>query len=327
MFQERPANLVEKPVINEGECFDFQEWGLKGKWLVIEKGRQKLEGAMYNSDNPNGELIIFVPGFPGLSVKWFEENDVATLLQAGYDVFVARHTGIKANAEFSDLTHNSRRLSQGNNLGTDLMEIKNWLSEPKFLMEYFADRPITMITHSFGSLAMANSLIDLQNNNKAPDNPIRNLKKWVNLSGGTYSLETFQEERRGGWESLFDTLIPRCCNPIPAAENVRQLEDGFRKMETELPKLKLEHSFGVVSVNPTEDEYTTVESGLNVQEKLDFGITIEDRTIAKKDLPPGVNIHNYPHLVPDVLLRLVQMKTSSSKHHFVIGDLHKEDNK
>lgn len=60
MFLEQPIKNVEKPKINEKESFLFEEWGLKGRWLVIERGEQRIEGAMYNSDKPNGERPIFL---------------------------------------------------------------------------------------------------------------------------------------------------------------------------------------------------------------------------------------------------------------------------
>lgn len=85
----------------EGEkSIDGQDINAKINWVRFRKPEgaefadlADVEGKLYEPSNPNGELIIFTPGFPGGNAGRFEQRYAKAFTDAGYAFFTVRHNG------------------------------------------------------------------------------------------------------------------------------------------------------------------------------------------------------------------------------------------
>jgi len=302
--QENKSELTKK------ELFSFDENGRKGSWLSIEKQGHTVEGALYAPEKPNGETIIFVPGMPGDSVVWFEKNDLDTLLEKGYKVFTIRHNGVKTSSDSSGIVNNSTRNDFSSHIGNENLEIDDWLHEPELALECFSDEDATVISHSFGGLAVGASLVNLASEGKG-----QNISKWINLAGVTYSPEQFKE---GDWSYFINNYLGSSCNFENGDKIVEDIKVAIEKLNDELPAAQLPDKLRIVSVNTKNDEYVPVDGGVNLQEKTGMGLAVHDETMPEGFMDKADNqgkmIHDMPNLLPETLIRLVEMTVSKAPH-------------
>lgn len=316
-----PDSLVKSETLLE-----FESGELHGQWLRLENMQgEKVEGSLYQPDTPNDEIVIFHPGLPGGGVKWFEEKHVPELLKAGYAVFVARHTGLEYTEQNQDLIHNEDRLAKGS-LDTAPTSMADWVNEPKITLEAFSNKKINLVTHSFSGLSAANSLIELQKTyGERSDNPLRQLKSWVLLSGFTSNLRT-----RGHWDPANKSLTvgeyEKWLNQIKADgvyriedtnQAIQELRSAFANMKENLALIP--SHIRPIAVHPEADKIISLNAGLDLQKNLGRGILIDDKTFREDRLPAGATAHDFPHLLPATLLRLIQMKPSDKKHRFTVS--------
>src|SRR6185369_723017 len=288
-------------------------------WKTIDKKGRKVEGAYYKSGKENNDLIIFIPGMPGDGVVWFEEKHLSMLLKEGFDVFVARHGGILTNEEGKRVLNNSTRNDLGLATGNGEMHITDWMDEPKILMEYFAGKQVTFITHSLGSVALAHSLIDInQRENHDLHAHYARPKKWINLSGPTYTYDTYKEKYQDSWKWYFDNKLDKICNVEDKDAELAALEQALKEVSGNLDKIDLFNALQTISVIPEEDEYVGSEGSLNLQNQMGAGLILKDRTIKKADLPDDREVHDFEHMTDETLKRFVLMKMNQNKHTFTL---------
>lgn len=309
-----------KPRLDESRGFEFEQGGQKAEWQVIEKDGHQVEGVYFASDNPNGELVLFIPGAPGDGVSWFEEKDVPLLLEKGYNVFSSRHGGVLPTEDNRPVFHNDERFNQGSNLGDEEMTVTGWLKESEILLEHFSGQPISIVSHSFGGLSVGHSMVEMdQKYGQSDQNPNKNIKRWVNLSGVNYDADTFLKKYKDGWQWYFDELLSKKCNIKDIAAEMASLEAAVNKSASGLGRSESIRGVSLVSVNPPEDELVGEEAGQQLKDSLGKGLVLRDKTITKT----GDNfIHDFLHLEPQTLLRLLEMRKTDRSHTATLGDGH-----
>lgn len=318
------------PEVEAREVFEFRENNLEGKWLILKnKENEELEGSLYkpSKEKSNGEAVIFHPGIPGDGVTWFEKNHVGNLVNNGYEVFVARHRGLKYDQKGSDLVNNQERLKYGK-----LNDIDNpdWLSEPEESIKYFSDRDdiksITLITHSFSGLSAAKSLIEIQDEFKNKNNnPLNKLNKWLSLSGMTLNIEEdgvldhppTGEVTLDLYKNLLSTHFSEFYNISDTEIMVAKLEEAMSKMKSSLKDIP--ENISVIGVYPEKDSLITIKAGDDLQKNLGRGLIVDDRTFRKEKLTNN-EAHNFPHLLTETMLRLMKMKTSKHGHRVTVNN-------
>lgn len=314
-FQEKEKDES----VNRIEMFSFAENGRKGKWLKLEKGESVVEGALYEPIESNGKMIIFVPGMPGDSVSWFENNDLSEVLRDGYKVFVIRHSGILVSEDNNGLVNNATRHNLPGHIGKEKAEVSDWLGEPAIVLESFSNEDVTLISHSLGGLAVGNSIIDLSNYNQ-----LDNLSRWINLAGVTYTLQDFEEKTKKSWEWYVDNKLAAKCSFNDNSKIVDDIGAAVKRLNDELPKALLPETFRMVSINPERDEYVPPESGINLQRKMSTGLAVLDKTVSddyRSELElRGEMVHDLPHLLPQTLMRLLKLEINKNPHTVVFAN-------
>ncbi|MEI7621314.1 MAG: methyltransferase domain-containing protein [Candidatus Moraniibacteriota bacterium] len=270
---------------------------------------------MYEPASPNGETIVFVPGSPGDSVAWFENRDLAWLLEEGFKVFVARHGGVKINDYTKGAVNNEKRGQYSKHIGNEEMQIAEWMKEPELAIEYFSDNKVTVISHSLGGLAVGNSLIELGKNQK-----LGNVQKWINLSGVTYDMQTFHDKTEIIWREFANGYLKECCQYPDGDKVVDDIITALEKMNESLLEMQLPEALRIISVNPQQDEYAPVAGMKNVHNLMARGLSVVDKTLTEeKFLEVKKNnkyamFHDFLNLEPETLHRLVKRSISKHRH-------------
>lgn len=325
---KQPQNTERE---NIKTLFEFKENNLDGKWLVLnDQSGSRVEGALYSPESikNNHELVAFFPGLPGDGVVWFEEKHLPQLLEQGYNVFSCRHKGLRYDKKNELYVHNSERVKLGN-IDNKPTEVDDWLNEPRIIMENFANLPeiasIDLVTHSFSGLSAATSLIELQKKSQTGEkNPLHKIKKWLILSGFMSNLR-----EQGFWDpnrqsltlDLFkdffkDIKEKNLYNLTDPEKSTEQLKAAFANMKSELKTIP--ENIGVTGVYPEADQTISINAGLDLQENLGRGVIIDDKTFRQERFTPETNAHDFPHLAPQTLIRLLEMRGSKYKHIFPV---------
>lgn len=311
-------DIDSKPKLNKEQSFEFEQNGLRGEWQVIEKDGHSVEGVLFTSNNPNGELVLFIPGAPGDGVSWFEEKDMPLLLEKGYNVFSSRHGGVLPTEDNRPVFHNDQRFDQQTPLGDKEMTVNGWLKETEILLEHFSDQSVNIISHSLGGLSVSSSMVELQQKyGQTEKNPVNNVKRWVNLSGVNCSGQAFREKYQPLWQKYFDEVLAKKCNIKDIKAEMASLEKAIEKTSNELGPTEAAMQVSLVSVNPPEDELVGEDAGLNLQENVGRGLVIRDKTPTKSE---NNSIHDFAHLEPATLLRLLELETNDSMHIVTLGN-------
>lgn len=315
-------SIEKKQLVRAETSFEFEENGLKGKWLKLSAPDGKsVEGAHYEPEQSNGDVIIFHPGLPGDMVKKFEEDFVPALLAQGYAVFSARHNGLKDQEGNDSLFHNQTRVDQHKDISGDAF---GWFTEPQVSMAYFAQqqKPITLITHSFSGITAANSFVEMAKAD-GDSNPAHNVRKWILLSGSVWEKgenDVLDPDRGLTTEDMrqycryFETKYA-----VPGKDKASRL---LTKIESTLDRINSEISDSIpktveiIGVYPTSDKLVSPKIGTAFIDKLPRGIVLRDNHVPSHE---AENPHEFTHAKPIDLLRIIRMKTSQSKHIFDIN--------
>lgn len=314
--------LEKVDTIEAKKLFDFEEWGLKGEWLHLSSSDGNfVEGAYYQADNNNGEVVIFHPGLPGDTVARFEENFVGPLLQEGYNVFVARHNGLKKQENNEELFHNKKKSEGEDGIPGQPLD---WFTEPEVSIKYFSqqNKKITLLTHSFSGITAANSFIKMTEENPAMD-WAQKVNKWILASASIWDLgkDNFLDPERNLTK---EDMLEYCkhfasrysMDTISGPEILLQkiletLESIGLKIRDSLPE-----DTEVIGIYPQNDKLVSPQIGINFLNKLKRGIILRDN-----HAPPDedIDLHDFNHAEADNLLRILKMKTSKFKHIFDIN--------
>ena len=324
--------LNERSNLEGQYAFEFGEGQRKGKWLQISNETGIiLEGAHFVPEKGNnGEVVVFHPGLPGDAVSWFEERDVPRLLQEGYEVFTARHRGLLSSEGNKIYFNNEKRRSLGTNETSAEVSVDDWLQEPKTALQYFSNKPVTLITHSFSALAGQSSLVQLQEQyGDSAENPLNGLKKWLILGGITHDLkeggvtDKAKDITLETWVKFFEWLHQSGIYKMEGAESA--MHDFERALKTVNKEIGIiPKHIKLISVVAEGDKYVSLEAAHELQAHLGQGLVIDDKTFDKEQFPEGVDPHDFPHMNPETMLRLIQMRISQYPHTATVTESEKQ---
>jgi hypothetical protein len=306
--------------------YSFEEWGLRGKWMYLLVDGKSVEGAYYSSGN-NKKIVIFHPGLPGDSVVLFEERFVGRLLSEGYDVFVARHNGLKSIDEIKylnnnnlvtnsiNLFHNKKRIDQKTPISGNPSD---WFYEPQVAIDYFARQysEITLVTHSFSGICAANSFIGLNKSSKSK------IKKWILLSASIWKLG--QDDLLDPARNLSFSGLRQYCDYFETIYNLSPKSNAGLLFEEIKQKLEIinkhitdsvPENMEVIGIYPENDSLVSPEIGINFIGKLKRGIVLRDGYLPQQGEEP----HDFKHATAENLIRIIRMKTSNRFHVFGIN--------
>jgi pimeloyl-ACP methyl ester carboxylesterase len=306
------------------ELFVFKEGDLNGSWKSVENksngGVVEVESFLSLQPESLGK-IVFIPGMPGDSVGWMKERYLMDLLEAGYDMDLIRHCGLKVIPENQKYVSNESRMTRGGVIGKEKARMKDWFDEIVVLiknLEEAGDGEITIISHSLGSLAVAVALLGGESYKKSK------IKKWVNLSGATATVEEvenpeFMKNLRWYIEQFVSPRYDFDANYDPA-------NDILEKSRELSLLLKSDKNLGdtrLISVYPEKDNLINITAGKNVHSSLETGLLINDESVKDEEYgeilaKDPFAIHDFPHLKSSTFLRLLEMKVSKSPHKVTV---------
>lgn len=141
-------------------------YAVTAEWKHFSSGSHKAGGRLIHAPVPSGDLILYVPGFPGGGATLFENRFADLLRKEEYSQIVLRHNGTILNGKFSDFLLNREQFPHaiphhdGAYLCGVPSSVAEWLVEPKTVLEDFGANytNITVIGHSFGAVAALHSL-------------------------------------------------------------------------------------------------------------------------------------------------------------------------
>lgn len=284
-------------------------------WITIGSKSGSVEGKVYFSTSASDKLIIFEPGFPGGGSTQFEELWLNKVLENGYNVFLIRHNGTIINGKFSNNYINCperQELAKKNDqkvLGVkDSPTISDWLIEPKVAIEvlgvYFKE--IYLIGHSFGPLAIVNSLIDLS---LEKSELIGRVVRVISLAGAIGRARGEADSKLKIWHDHLDTDWARERVSIgPAKENTKIFASAHNKIHDHSDTFPENVEF--IGVTPCGDSVDKTDSLVEPFETADFigslgrGYLIFDKT-QLSDAKTGRMAHDMENLKPEVLVELL----------------------
>ena len=181
----------------------------KSHWITLQTKSGTVEGKIFLPLKETDRLILFEPGFPGGGSTQFEQLWLTKILENGYAVFLARHSGTLINGKYSSGYLNcEERQEIGKKLNQVVLgsksenSITDWLNEPLVALEslakYFSE--ITLCGHSFGPLALINSLVKYAINEPEM---CKRINRVVSLSG---SLGRFRTDNHPFLKVWYDHL-------------------------------------------------------------------------------------------------------------------------
>lgn len=289
--KDKDGNVIE------GACSWVACNGVEAKFFVPEK-------------NDNATLVLFEPGLPGDSVAWFEHNQVRTLIESGYSVFVMRHLGTRTDTENADaLIHCPDRVAKGVALETKVIgEQKEYnlaeiAQEPALAVnaigKYFDN--IVQIGHSAGALHNAYAINHIQPELR---DKIRNFISLLGYLGGREERTQNFSDLKGYYEYCREFI-----RMGDAEENTKLVQQIF----DEVHKNGIPDNIMVTQVNSPQDEYIPISSAKKFQDFLGRGLSIVDQTQFEADF------HDLKNLQPETLLRLLKMHYPKSRHSVTVN--------
>lgn len=319
--------------------FEFKEKEAKGKWIVISENEKNVEGKLYEceGENNNNELVVFLPGLPGDGVTWFENDHVPLLLEKGYSVFVGRHSGLVYKEQNADLINSGERIDIAESENTEDAEAlwSDWMNEGDIILPHFSSKykKIDIVSHSFGSLPALNALSKLGKENSQESNEIsKKIDRLIILSGLTYDLKkdgTLDTERNFNISVIRDFLVDmknrNVYNLGNIEENFQNCVDSYNELNSHITDVP--DNISVIGIYPEEDRTLSIKAGLDLQNKLGRGVIIDDKTF-RQELHGETDAHDFPHLLPENMLRFLQMNVPpQSKHKVMVSNPFSSDKK
>jgi pimeloyl-ACP methyl ester carboxylesterase len=139
------------------------------EWKHYHSGDRKAEARIIHAPVESGDLVLFVPGFPGGGATLYEQRHSDPIRSEEYSQIILRHNGTRLNGSYADEMLNRRQFPNaiphhdGEFIGGVPSSIAEWLCEPQTVLEAAgpAFTNITVIGHSFGALAALHSLCAL----------------------------------------------------------------------------------------------------------------------------------------------------------------------
>lgn len=142
------------------------------EWKRFKSGNQTVDARVIHPHSESGDLILFCPGFPGGGATIYEQAHADQVVVHNYTQIVLRHNGTILDGPKSDFMLNNIQYPKATThhhdgwIGGKPSSIAGWLIEPQTVLEEvgFSYSNIYVLAHSFGAVALLNSLANLHEN-------------------------------------------------------------------------------------------------------------------------------------------------------------------
>jgi len=322
----------------DDETEDGEEIRAEIFWLRFpansEYGTDSTEVKLYMPENPNGEAIIFTPGYPGAESGRFEHSYAKKLIDEGYALSVVRHNSVSLDldGELAQNIINSPQRQQDakeddqHHIGPTKENGYTWDDINKGTIPVilaFAPRftEIHMIGHSFGA---ASTMISLSEIYKKEPEILEKVGNFISLAGFLgRDEEVGHDKTRHGLKMSIDPLIEDGKRKsLDRGVDIAPTEDykeGIISTTKLLEDSSIPDSIGQVLVLSPDDPNIAspvVKTNEGVINHYDYpGHT--KKTLYIEDETHDDNFHMLPNLRAETLLRLIRMKVSSKGPHYV----------
>jgi len=285
---------------------------LRAEWKHFSSPSGKAEGRLIHAENPSGDLIVYVPGFPGGGATLYETHFAKFLGEQEYFQIVLRHNGTLLNGAHSDVLLNREMFRNavphhdGEFIGQAPSSIAEWLVEPKVVLESIGGEytNITLIGHSFGCLAALYSLVLMAEEGKRLIERVRSCVCMAPAIGlikdhADDVMTTIWSEGFLSSESIWDRIA------LNGVENIRA---DLLRAYTDLPErvssnLQQIHK---VFIHAERDEYLKHE---DVEEFM-LGCGVNSQFVIDKferhDPRMEYDAHDMPNFPQQILLDLIE---------------------
>lgn len=322
----------------DDEIEDGEEIKAKIFWLRFaansEYRTDSTEVKLYIPENPNGEAIIFTPGYPGAESGRFEHSYAKKLVDEGYALSVVRHNSVSLDLSeepAQNIINSTQRQQDAKEddqhyIGPAKEDGYTWDdinkgTIPAILALAPRFTKIHMIGHSFGA---ASTMISLSEIYKKEPGILEKVGNFVSLAGFLGRDEEVGDDKiRHGLKMSIDSLIEdgkrkslqRGVN-IASPERYRE---GIINTTKLLEDSVIPDSIGQVLVLSPQDPSIATPVVRTEEGKIDRydypGHT--NKTLYIEDETQDENFHMLPNLRPETLLRLVRMKVSSEGPRYI----------
>lgn len=302
--------------------------GVNSYWLMLKgDGDAVVEGKFFLQDKLD-KLIIFEPGFPGGGSTQFEELWLASVLKAGFSVFLIRHGGTSLSGEFShNYINSSQREALPDKYGFGVIgnkmdcTIADWLIEPYTALTSLAPHftEVVLCGHSFGPLALISSYLKFAESNPSLVNKITRI---VSLSGSIGIIRSYENSIMKVWFEHLNTDWARARVSIgDAKQNTDFFGDAHKLINEQASKILEATSF--IAVTPYGNKESSVDEIVHPLESVDFinslgrGYLVIDK-MEYADQKTGRMAHDMESLPAEVLVKLLDTSSVPDKQISVL---------
>lgn len=297
-------------------------------WVKLNLGNHCVEGILHaNTHNYASKLLIFEPGYPGDGSTRLERLHIRKLLESGFTVFAARHNATIINGKHSQnyincVEKQERAKSEGQELLGNNRDgsIADWLYEPLVSVSLLANsfQDVYLMGHSFGVLAILNSLIKLM---EAKFEGFHKIIRVISLSGATGRVREPDDPILIQWKEHLDTDSARerirIGNPEQNIEILRNAYELIHTRATSIPE-----NIDIVHISPWGDNLNNLDELVSPLQALDFiaslgrGSLVIDKT--QHSDRNGRMVHDMDNLKTEDLLNFLDGKLMSIDNHLGI---------
>lgn len=281
------------------------------KWITLKSKNGFVEGKLHYPKHRGRDLIIFEPGFPGDGSTRLEKLWLDKILEKGFTVFTARHSGTIINGKYADnylncpqkqewaKNHNQRLLGK-----KDSYTIADWLIEPLVALEALESMfsAIYLIGHSFGGLAIYYSLIELAK--KRPDKASK-VQRLISLAGSTGKVKDQNDPILKQWADYLprDSTKERIDIGDPN-ETLKILKNAYKKIHKEANLIP--ESTEAICVMVENDELVPIHEAKDIIKTLGRGYLVIDKK-EKADEKTDRLAHDMDNMPPEKILDFVNI--------------------
>lgn len=290
-----------------------------------------VEGKLYLPENPNGELILFTPGFPGGNAGRFEMRYAQTFVDAGYSFFTVRHNGTNLLKEDTapEIINSAKRIEiakqmQDQHIGGTRQEgypPSTMVKEPitPLMGLYKKFKKINLMGQSMGVAANYHAVSRMKNHPEA----LNKIKNVVGIAGYVGGEEGTEGQYWDGMKMPMDELAAYEFKYIAqvgtnTVRTEQEFKDSMRQVAHLNENMEVPPHIGNALVFTPKDPLIAGPDKEQPDYALNYGpksmrkLIIRDET-ALEDKKP----HSMLWISPQNLLRAVKAEVSGHGPHYI----------
>ncbi len=286
---------------------------VKPIWVTFVDNGESIEGKFFESEKEDSEIIIFVPGMPGSSVKLAEDKHVKELVDNGYSVLVLRHRGLKISSE--KLVNCEQRVNIDSSLGVGKGDnsLEKIYSELAIVLNSMSSqvKKIHLVGHSTGSACIAYSLP------KIKDDIRKKIDKFISAAGwlGEFDESTGYFDKGGRFDvSKLEGYFDYCKQFIELGD-IKDEVESQKKLFDFIRNNPLPESIDFISLISDRDEYIDKNEPREFQNIQGRGLNIVTRGDRDSD---DFEYHDLSNVETKNLIRCLRMKIGRHPHNIIV---------